>query len=47
MIPADDMAPKYRHSLADKLAMHAPAFRMTDVAFKSFQLQARGLGGVG
>lgn len=34
-----DMAPKYRHSLADKLAVHAPAFRMTDVAFKSFQLQ--------
>ncbi|PSC71473.1 cell division control 45-like protein [Micractinium conductrix] len=34
-----DMAPRYRHSLSDKLETHAPAFRMGDVAFKSFQLQ--------
>lgn len=38
--PADDMAPRYRHSLQEKLEMHAPAFRMSDVTFKSFQLQA-------
>jgi hypothetical protein len=35
------MAPRYRHSLPEKLALHAPAFRMSDVTFKSFQLQAR------
>lgn len=40
--PADDMAPRYRHSLQEKLEMHAPAFRMSDVTFKSFQLQASG-----
>lgn len=39
--PADDMAPRYRHSLQEKLAAHAPAFRMSDITFKSFQLQAR------
>jgi cell division control protein 45 len=34
-----DMAPRYRHILQEKLEMHAPAFRMSDVTFKSFQLQ--------
>lgn len=34
-----DMAPRYRLSLPDKLEVHGPAFRMGDVAFKSFQLQ--------
>ena len=38
---ADDMAPRYRHSLQEKLETHAPAFRMSDVTFKSFQLQVR------
>ena len=37
--PADDMAPRYRASLQEKLEVHAPAFRMSDVTFKSFQLQ--------
>lgn len=43
---ADDMAPRYRHSLQEKLELHAPAFRMNDVTFKSFQLQARQGGSV-
>ena len=37
---ADDMAPRYRASLQEKLEAHAPAFRMGDVTLKSFQLQA-------
>lgn len=36
---ADDMAPRYRNILQEKLELHAPAFRMTDITFKSFQLQ--------
>ncbi|KAI3436794.1 hypothetical protein D9Q98_006205 [Chlorella vulgaris] len=34
-----DMAPRYRNILQEKLELHAPAFRMTDITFKSFQLQ--------
>ena len=37
------MAPRYRHSLQEKLETHAPAFRMSDVTFKSFQLQVPAL----
>jgi hypothetical protein len=33
------MAPRYRNILQEKLELHAPAFRMTDITFKSFQLQ--------
>ncbi|EFN58772.1 hypothetical protein CHLNCDRAFT_50260 [Chlorella variabilis] len=29
-----DMAPRYRHSLQDKLELHAPAFRMSDDGLK-------------
>jgi hypothetical protein len=33
------MKPKYRNSLQERLEAHAPAFRMSDATFKSFQLQ--------
>jgi hypothetical protein len=41
------MKPKYRNSLQERLEAHAPAFRMSDATFKSFQLQARRAGGRG
>ncbi|GAB4814948.1 hypothetical protein N2152v2_001994 [Parachlorella kessleri] len=34
-----DMQPRYRHSLQERLAAVAPAFKMSDITFKSFQLQ--------
>ncbi len=33
------MAPKFRKTLAAKLATHAPTFGLSEVAFPSFELQ--------
>ena len=41
-LPAEDMQPRYRHSLQERLAAVAPAFKMSDITFKSFQLQVGG-----
>ena len=41
--PAEDMRPRYRALLGERLEGVAPSFKMTDVAVKSFQLQASAL----
>ena len=44
--PAEDMKPRFRQALQDKLAETGAAFKMADLSFKSFQLQV-GRGGRG
>lgn len=42
--PAEDMQPRYRNSLGDRLTSHAAAFKLGELCVRSFQLQVRSPG---